>query len=90
MGQVGFGFKFCLGWKEVRQVSPFHLEIIFQRVKTNVSNIRHDEIGTPICAVVDDQVDTVTLRGRDSKNQVRVPQHVLLDKREFAKVVEAL
>lgn len=37
---------------------------------------RHDEIGTPVCITVDHQTfedDTVTLRNRDSMEQIRVP-----------------
>lgn len=43
---------------------------------------RHDEIGTPICATIDHQTledDTITLRDRDSMEQIRINAEDLKD-----------
>ncbi len=43
---------------------------------------RHDEIGTPYALTVDTQTledDTVTLRSRDDRSQVRIPVSTALD-----------
>lgn len=44
---------------------------------------RHDEIGTPYCITIDHQTlqdDTVTVRFRDSMNQIRVNANDLIEK----------